>query len=123
MTGGFDRLAALTWVKETDSNTPLVDDYMAALSAKKSVIVVAPTHVELDAISHDIRNRLKEAGIVAKDERVYEQLKPLSWTEAEKDDLGRYEGTEVLRFVHRIGFFRAGPRAGREAWTALRQSG
>ena len=55
MTGGFDRLAALGWVKETSSNAPLVDDYMAAIDANKSVIVVAPTHVEGDEITAEIR--------------------------------------------------------------------
>ena len=116
MTGGFDRLAALGWVKETSSNAPLVDDYMAALDAKTSVIVVAPTHVELDAISHDLRKRLKEAGIVSKDERVFEQLKPLSWTEAERGDLGRYEGNEVMRFHRNSGTFRAGQRVRVADW-------
>jgi hypothetical protein len=116
MTGGFDRLAALGWVKETSSNAPLVDDYMAAIDANKSVIAVAPTHIELDAISQDIRNRLKEAGIVSKDERVLEQLKPLSWTEAEKADLGRYEGSEVLRFHRNSGTFRAGQRVRVADW-------
>ena len=43
---------------------------MAALDAKKSVIVVAPTHVEGDEITAEIRNRLKESGILSKDERV-----------------------------------------------------
>jgi conjugative relaxase-like TrwC/TraI family protein len=108
MTGGFDRLAALGWVKETGSNAPLVDDYMAAIDAKKSVIVVAPTHVEGDEITAEIRSRLKEAGNLSKDERLLERLKPLSWTEAERGDLGRYEGNEVMRFHRNSGSFRAG---------------
>jgi conjugative relaxase-like TrwC/TraI family protein len=116
MTGGFDRLAALGWVKETASNAPLVDDYMAALDAKKSVIVVAPTHVECDEITAELRHRLKETGIVATDERVFEQLKPLSWTEAERGDLGRYEGREVMRFHYNSGSFRAGQRVRVADW-------
>jgi conjugative relaxase-like TrwC/TraI family protein len=116
MTGGFDRLAALDWVKETSSNAPLVDDYMAALDANKSVIVVAPTHIDGDEITAEIRNRLKEAGIIGKDERVFEQLKPLSWTEAERGDLGRYEGNEVLRFHRNSGTFRAGQRVRVADW-------
>jgi hypothetical protein len=117
MVSGFDRLAALGWVKETSSNGPLVDDYMAVLNATKSVIVVAPTHVEGDEITVEIRSRLKESGILSEDERAFEQLKPLSWTEAEKGDLARYEGTEALRFHRNSGTFRAGQRVQIAEWT------
>jgi len=114
--GGFDRLVAQGWVKETSSNSPLVDDYMAAIQANKSVIVVAPTHVEGDEITVEIRSRLKEAGISSKEERDFEQLKPLSWTEAERSDLGRYEGNEVMRFYRNSGSFRAGQRVRVADW-------
>jgi ATP-dependent exoDNAse (exonuclease V) alpha subunit len=110
MAGGFDRLAALGWVKETSSNAPLIDDYIAAIEANKSVIVVAPTHIEGDEITAELRQRLKESGMLSKDERVFEQLKPLSWTEAERGDVDRYEGNEVLRFHRNSGSFRAGQR-------------
>jgi hypothetical protein len=103
-------------VKETSSNAPLVDDYMAVLDAKQSVIVAAPTHVEGDKITAEIRSRLKEAGILGKDEQTFEQFKPLSWTEAERGDLGRYEGNEVLRFHRNSGTFRAGQRVRVADW-------
>ena len=114
--GGFDRLMDMGWVKETGSNTPLVNDYLEAIQTNKSVIAVAPTHVECDEITSEIRGRLKEVGIVDTDEREFRQLKPVSWTEAEKGDLDRYTGNEVLRFHHNSGSFRAGQRVRVADW-------
>jgi conjugative relaxase-like TrwC/TraI family protein len=110
---GYDSLDALGWVKQTpvfDHNKPLVDDFMAALDANKSVLVVAPTHIEGAEITADIRAKLKERGIVGKDEKAIETLVPLNWTEAERGDLERYDGTEVMQFHRNSGSFRAGDR-------------
>ena len=79
---GYDKLDDLGWVRQISGNAALVDDYMAALGSKKAkqadadrVIVVAPTHVEGDEITAEIRERLKEQGIVSKDEMVVETLR------------------------------------------------
>ena len=64
--------------RRVDHNTPLVDDYLAALDAgKETVLVVAPTHVEGDEITAEIRARLKERGMIGKDEKEVETLVPL----------------------------------------------
>jgi conjugative relaxase-like TrwC/TraI family protein len=115
MLAGYDQLADLKWVKETDSHAPLVDEYMAALDTKKTkqkdadrVLVVAPTHAEGDAITGQIRERLKERGRIASEGRQMDVLVPLHWTEAERGDLDRYEGTEVMCFHRNSGTFKAG---------------
>jgi conjugative relaxase-like TrwC/TraI family protein len=111
--GGYDRLDKLGWIEQTpvfDHNKPLVDAYMAAIRDKASVLVVAPTHKEGDEITLALRKRLKEAGIVGVEERTFHTLKPLGWTEAERGDLARYEGNEVIQFVRNSGSHRAGQR-------------
>ena len=107
---GYDQLDGLGWVREAQSNTPLVDDYMAALNARKSVLVVAPTHLEGGEITAEIRARLKERGEVATEGHEVETLVPLHWTEAERGDLERYEGPEVMQFHRNSGTFKAGDR-------------
>ena len=87
---------------------PLVGDFMSALDAKKSVLVVVPTHIEGDEITAAIRDKLKERGIVKKDEAVFETLKRLDWTEAEKGDPEQFDGTEVVQWHRNSGSFRAG---------------
>lgn len=110
LVGGYDLLDGLGWVRESRSNAPLVDDYLAALDARKSVLVVAPTHVEGGEITGEIRGRLKERGMIAQEGRQVDVLVPLGWTEAERADLERYEGTEVMVFHRSSGTFKAGDR-------------
>ncbi len=119
MLAGFDRLNIMGWVKETpavDHNKPLVDDYMAGLNAGKEMLVVAPTHIEGDQITAEIRERLKEREIVGKEGKQVETLVPLRWTDAEKGDVARYEGTEVMQFHRNSGTFRAGDRLRAVEW-------
>lgn len=108
--GGYDQLDGLGWVRETKDNRELVGDYLAALDARKSVLVVAPTHVEGGEITAEIRARLKERGKIAPEGKEVGVLVPLGWTEAERGDLERYEGGEVLQFHRNSGTFRAGDR-------------
>jgi conjugative relaxase-like TrwC/TraI family protein len=116
---GYDQLAKLGWVRQTPSADPhaqLIADYLAARNAKKSVLVIAPTHAEGDEITSQLRAKLQERGIISSDEQVVEQLRPLGWTDAEKGDPARYGGTEVLQFHRNAGPFRAGDRIGVETY-------
>ena len=99
MLEGYDRLAGLGWVRQAESNQPLVADCLASLDEGKSVLVVAPTHVEGDELTAEIRDaHLQERGLVGKEERVFERLVPLGWTEAERADPAAYDGSEVIQF-------------------------
>ncbi len=113
----YDILAKLGWIKQTpvfDHNRLLVDDYVQALEEKRAdgkkteVLIVAPTHQEGDEIVLELRKRLKEKGLLGAEERVFQTLKPLGWTEAERSDPSRYAGDEVIRFVRNSGPYRAG---------------
>jgi len=105
---GYDILAKLGWVRQTETNAPLVDEYVSALKEKKTVLVVAPTHIEGEEITAEIRARLKEQERIGKDEKQFDTLVPLGWTDAEKGDVARYEGTEVMHFHRSSGSFKAG---------------
>jgi len=110
---GHDLLAGLGWIKQTgpfDQNHPLVDDYLAAVDAKTSVMIIAPTHAEGSEITQVIRSRLKDRGVVANDERTLLTLVPLHWTEAERSDFDRYSGEEVVQFHRNSGPFKARER-------------
>jgi len=117
--GGYDKLDALGWVVQTpeeNRHTPLVDEYMRALKDNASVLVVAPTHKEGDDITKAIRERLKEKGLVDKQEKTFDSLVPLAWTEAERGDASRYDGTEIIQFSRNCGKFRAGQRVAASAF-------
>lgn len=114
-----DLLNDLGYIRKTpvwDHNKPLVDDFMQATNAGKEVLVVAPTHKEGDEITAEIRKRLKEEGKIGDEERAFAQLRSLAWTEAEKADLSRYQGGEVLQYHRNSGSFKAGDRVGVAGW-------
>jgi len=117
---GFDAINDLGWVKETpvfDHNQPLVGAYLDAVDTKRSdqdvtdrVLAIAPTHVEANEVTAAIRDGLKARGMVGKEEHQVSTLVPLHWTEAERGDLERFEGTEVIQFHRKSGSFKAGQR-------------
>jgi ATP-dependent exoDNAse (exonuclease V) alpha subunit len=124
----FDILAKLGWVKQTpvfDHNRLLVEDYIQAIEEKRAdgkkneVLIVAPTHQEGDEITEALRKHLKDKGLLGTNERVFQTLKPLGWTEAERGDPSRYAGDEVIRFVRNSGPYRAGEQV--EATDVLAQ--
>lgn len=113
----LDGLDYLGWVKEADTHAPLVNDYVAAVNAKKSVLVVSPTHAEGEAVTAAIRARLKAEGRLGDDTPV-DTLRPLAWTDAEKGDPLQYRGDEVMQFHRNSGSFRAGKKVRVADWRA-----
>lgn len=107
---GYGILNDLNWIEQTADNLPLIEEYMDALHSKKSVLVVAPTHAEGNAITAELRTRLKEEGFIGREEHSFETLKPLGWSDAERGDLDRYAGDEVLQCHRNSASFRAGRR-------------
>ncbi|MCE9565982.1 MAG: relaxase domain-containing protein [Planctomycetes bacterium] len=117
--GGFDKLDQLGWVKTNPEHDPhqlLVADYLEAVAAGQSVLVVAPTHREGERITALLRTELKRLGSLSLEDHVFDQLRSLGWTEAEKGDIEHYEGTEVLQFHRKSGTFQAGERVRVADW-------
>lgn len=108
---GYDMLDKLGWVKHSsDAQSALVRDYLDALQRRKSVLIVAPTHKAGEAITDEIRAKLKELGRLQKNERTFYQLTPLHLTPVQKGDNRSYVGTEVLQFHRGNKSFKAGQR-------------
>jgi ATP-dependent exoDNAse (exonuclease V) alpha subunit len=74
------------------------------------VLVVCPTHKEGEEITQDIRKRLKAEGLIGEEEKTFLALKPLGWTDAERGDASRYDGSEVIQFNRNSGKYFAGER-------------
>jgi conjugative relaxase-like TrwC/TraI family protein len=77
--GGFARLNEMGWIKPSG----LVDDYLNALKQGKGTLIVAPTHAEGNALTHEVRARLKAEGMLAKEEVALPTLRNLNYTKAE----------------------------------------
>ena len=84
---GFDKLESQGWVIEAPTEVkPLLiaQDYLWEVNARKSVLVVTPTHAEGQKVSARIRDLLKKDGNSVRRE-VY-TLRNWHWSEAEKSD-------------------------------------
>ncbi|VTS07992.1 MobF family relaxase [Tuwongella immobilis] len=99
---GLAQLERLGWVREiadaAERRAALTAEYLAA-SRKGSVLVVAPTHAEGDAVTAEIRDKLRITGRLGTDQQRIRKLTPMHWTDAEKQDASRYiSGQHVLHF-------------------------
>ncbi|MHC5537387.1 hypothetical protein ACYOEI_04025 [Singulisphaera rosea] len=61
------------------------------------------------------RFRLSKFTSLGEDEKVLGQLKPLAWSEAERGDRDRYDGSEVIQFVRNSGPHKIGERIGAQS--------
>src|SRR5208282_1831405 len=72
--------------------------YVKALQQNQSVLLVAPTWNEIEAVTEKVRAALKTAGRLAGDEREFQVFDSLSWTEAQKRDARQYRPGLAIRF-------------------------
>ena len=88
----------------------LATDYVAAVKAGKSALVISPTHAEGERVTREIRAKLKVAKKLGMDERGLIQLKNLQWTQAQRADARNYQAGLVVQFHQNIAGFRRGER-------------
>lgn len=97
----FDKLDEMGAIKEVDplkTNDALVDDYIEAVKAGKETLIVSPTHAQGEAVTQEIRSRLKEAKLIGKKEINASHLVNLNLTEAEKSDWKNYRSGQIVQF-------------------------
>jgi hypothetical protein len=78
--------------------------------AKKSALVVCPTHREGEAVTLAIREELREAGQIARGEQAISRVVNLSWTDAEKRNPAAYYDGLAVEFKQNEKGFRRGER-------------
>ena len=72
--------------------------YVEALKQNQSVLLVAPTWNEIEAVTEKVRAALKTSGRLAGDEKEFQVFDSLSWTEAQKQDARQYRPGLAIRF-------------------------
>ncbi|QDT53877.1 Multifunctional conjugation protein TraI [Caulifigura coniformis] len=96
---GFRKLDALDWIREIptqDRYRQLAADYLATVKLGETALVIAPTHVEGARVTSEIRDGLKEAGLLGRDEQTISVLVNANLTEAERRDASNYQPSDVL---------------------------
>lgn len=109
-------LRKLGWVVEGSGHDAIVAEYGKAIEERKAngesktVLVVDPTHKDGDQLTERLRQVRREKGLIKGEDKTFERLSPLGWTDAQKSDAARYAGDEVIQFHRNGGRFKAGDR-------------
>jgi ATP-dependent exoDNAse (exonuclease V) alpha subunit len=108
----LERLGAVEVVEaENERCQRAAREYVAAVQAGKSALVVCPTWREVDATNAEIRTRLQSLGQVSPKERMVNCHRSLKWTQAQKRDFAAYAPGLVLNFHTSTQVFNAGQSA------------
>lgn len=98
---GWKQLEAMGAIIEASGSERierLAADYLQALETGDSVLVVAPTNAERQAVTEKIREALHAEGMLGNEECQVEFLRNLYWSEQAKSDPSRYRAGLVVRF-------------------------
>ena len=108
---GFNALDKLGWIKELPGDeryARMAKDYVQALKAEKSALVISPTHAEGARITGEIRSALRASKRLGKDERTVPILDKIDLTQAQRSDAVNFHAGDVLVFhQHAKGYRKA----------------
>ncbi|MES2479437.1 MAG: MobF family relaxase [Bacteroidota bacterium] len=110
---GFDKLDEMDAIKTIDPLKPhdqLITDYIKAVKAGKSTLVISPTHDQGEAVTDALRERMRELKLIGKKEAQFLRLKNRNLTEAEKTDWRNYQPGQVVQFHQNLKGIRRGSR-------------
>jgi conjugative relaxase-like TrwC/TraI family protein len=110
---GFDALDKMGSVIEAtgeERHKLLVADYLKAQEEGKSALIIAPTHAEGEKLTGELRQALKDRGIVGA-ERPFIARRSTGWTNAQKGDARNYEPGMVVEFHQNAKGFTRGDKA------------
>lgn len=114
MVKGFDALDKMGAIKEVVDMESLkksvASEYVESIEAKENVLVVATTHAQGKAVTGEIRNGLKEKGLLEKEEQQFTIQKSLSFTEAQKKDSANYQKDMAIQFHQNAKGIKRGSR-------------
>lgn len=112
-TEGYEALDKLGWIKEVPDDERylmMARDYVEALRAGKTALVVSPTHAEGNTVTAFIRAALKRDGKLGEEERTFSTLERFDLTEAQRTDGVNYTPGDVLVFHQNAKGFQKGQR-------------
>jgi conjugative relaxase-like TrwC/TraI family protein len=98
---GFKALDGLGWIREVEDAhryQAIAGDYVASTVAGQNTLVIAPTHAEGHRTSDAIRDGLRHAGLLGREERAFDVLSPANLTAADRADRTQYNDGDVIVF-------------------------
>ena len=96
----LDKLGRIKEIKDEDRYQLLAERYLTARREGKSTLVVAPTHAEGHAVTAEIREVLKNQGLIKDQTREFTRLQPLNLTDAEKSSARTFDEPGLIVQFH-----------------------
>lgn len=106
----LDRMGAIKALNPVNPFTQLAADYIAALKRGKTALVISPTHQEGERVTKAIRDKLRDAGRIGKDEWPVSQLVNTNMTAAEKSDCRNFRTGQMIQFNQNVQGMARGSR-------------
>ena len=101
----LERMNAVAEFSGDELHGSAAKSYLKALAENKSVLLVAPTWNEIEAVTEKVRAALKISGWLAGEEKEFQVFDSLSWTEAQKRDARQYRPGMAIQFYRRKSGF------------------
>ena len=106
---GFKTLQGMGAINETYDDQVRYDqvakDYTAARKAGRSTLVVSPTHAEGRAVSTVIRGKLKEQGMIGKEDHTFKTHRNISLTTEQRRQMKSYGKNMSVQFHGQVPGF------------------
>jgi hypothetical protein len=110
---GFRQLDDMGWIREVPEDQrykALAADYLDAVQSGETALVIAPTHLEGERCTHEIRQGLRQSGRLGSEEHRLAVLHNANLTEAERADAVNYLPGDVLVFHQNAKGYTKGDR-------------
>jgi ATP-dependent exoDNAse (exonuclease V) alpha subunit len=105
----LERMSAITEVlADGHLHEVVAKSYLNAVTANKSVLLVAPTWNEIEAVTEKVRAELKTSGRLTGVEKELQVFDSLSWTTAQKRDVRQYRIGMEIHFHRAVRGFHKG---------------
>ena len=103
----FDRLGAVRVIRETRKLLQAAaEDYVRTIQSGKTCLAISPVWKEIHAFNAEVRGHLKREGLLGKEERSFEPVYPLKWTNEERRRVDNYQLGDRLSFHRDSDVFR-----------------
>ncbi|HVW96123.1 MAG TPA: MobF family relaxase [Mucilaginibacter sp.] len=105
VSAAFIKLNSIGAIKNVDPLKPneiLIGDYMKAAKKGKSVLIVSPTHQQGNAVTDEVRKKLRASGMIGKKEVRAKKFENLNLTEAQKTDWRNFKPGQIVQFNQNV---------------------
>jgi conjugative relaxase-like TrwC/TraI family protein len=98
----LDNIKAIRDVDPMKPNEALVSDYISTVKRGKTALIVSPTHQQGNAVTDEVRSKLRSSGLIGKKEINAKKLTNMNLTEAEKSDWRNFKQGQIIQFNQNV---------------------